>query len=154
MINPRVMFARLSLYEDGGLLAELQVKRTLVNEIKKKHPLDVSLLPRIKQIGEEHSGPYAMHLGGNKMYHDLKELYWWLGLKLEPIKIPQWKWEQVTMDFVTGLPATPTKKDSIWVIVDRLPKSARFLPILTGYSLQKLARFQSGSLRSLLAPKD
>ncbi|KAA3487910.1 integrase [Gossypium australe] len=99
MIDPRVTFARLSLYEDGDLLAELQVKHTLVNEIKKKHPLDVSLLPRIKQIGEGKatdfrfnsdgalcfggSIPYAMHLGGNKMYHDLKELYWWFGLKRE-----------------------------------------------------------------------
>lgn len=100
------------------------------------------------------------------VYSDLWELYWWLGLELEVdtfvshcltcqkakvehqlpsgllqlVKIPQWKWERVTMDFVTGLPLTPTKKDSIWVIADRLTKLAHFIPIRTDYSLQKLAK--------------
>ena len=59
---------------------------------------------------------------------------------LQPVKIPLWKWERVTMDFVNGLPLTPSKKDSVWVIVDRLTKSAHFIPVRTDYSLQKLAR--------------
>ncbi|KAA3473160.1 integrase [Gossypium australe] len=56
------------------------------------------------------------------------------------MKIPQWKWERITMDFVSGLPLTPTKKDSVWVIVDRLTKSAHFVLVRVDYSLQKLAK--------------
>lgn len=99
------------------------------------------------------------------MYRDLKEFYWWPGIKrditemvakcltcqqvkaehqvpsglLQPITIPEWKWDHVTMDFVSGLPMTPKKKDSVWVIVDRLTKSAHFIPVRVDYSLEKLA---------------
>ena len=59
--------------------------------------------------------------------------------KSQRILIPEWKWEQVTMDFVTGLPKTVKGYDEIWVIVDRLTKSAHFLPINKKYSLDKLA---------------
>ena len=59
---------------------------------------------------------------------------------LQPVKIPLWKWERVTMDFVSGLSLTPSKKDSVWVIVDRLTKSAHFIPVRTDFSLQKLAK--------------
>ncbi|KAA3487221.1 Transposon Tf2-9 polyprotein [Gossypium australe] len=51
---------------------------------------------------------------------------------LQPILIPEWKWDRVTMDFVSGLPLTPRKKYMIWVIVDRLTKFALFIPILQG----------------------
>ncbi|KAA3484697.1 integrase [Gossypium australe] len=51
-----------------------------------------------------------------------------------------WKWERTTMDFFSGLPLTPTKKDSVWVINDRLTKSVHFLPIRIDYSLQRLAK--------------
>lgn len=117
-------------------------------------------------LREAHSIPYAMHLGGSKMYYELCELYWWPGLKreitdfvgkcltcqqvkakhqlpsgfLQPVKIPLWKWERVNMDFVSRLPLTPTKKDSVWVIVDRLTKSAHFILVHTDNSLQKLAK--------------
>ncbi|KAA3477441.1 reverse transcriptase [Gossypium australe] len=57
----------------------------------------------------------------------------------QPIMILEWKWDRVTMDFVSGLPLTPSKKDSIWVIVDRLTKSAHFIPVCTYFSLDKLA---------------
>ncbi|KAA3479880.1 DNA/RNA polymerases superfamily protein [Gossypium australe] len=96
-------------------------------------------------LREAHNSPYAMHPGGNKMYRDPCELYWWLGLKcevkaehqlpsslLQPVKIPLWKWERVMMDFVSGLPLTPTRKNSVWVIVDRLTKSAHFILCLLG----------------------
>ncbi|KAL0288801.1 UNVERIFIED_CONTAM: hypothetical protein Sangu_2642000 [Sesamum angustifolium] len=59
--------------------------------------------------------------------------------KLRPLSIPEWKWEKFTMDFVVGLPHTLRKHDAIWVIVDRLTKSAHFLPIRLGDSLDKLA---------------
>jgi hypothetical protein len=100
------------------------------------------------------------------MYKELKEYYWWPGLKkdvalyvskcltcakvkaehqkpsglLQQPEIPQWKWEQITMDFVTKLPRTGKGHDSIWVIVDRLTKSAHFLPIREDYKMEKLAQ--------------
>ncbi|KAK5845370.1 hypothetical protein PVK06_001543 [Gossypium arboreum] len=53
--------------------------------------------------------------------------------------IPEWKWDRITMDFVTGLPLTPKKKNEVWVVVDRLTKSAHFIPVRTDDSLDKLA---------------
>ena len=93
------------------------------------------------------------------MYLDLKEKYWWYGLKrdvveyvalcdtcqrvkaeyqrpaglLQPMKIPEWKWKEVGMDFIIGLPRTQRGYDSIWVIVDRLTKVAHFLLVKTTY---------------------
>ena len=100
------------------------------------------------------------------MYHDLKAMFWWPGMKndvaeyvskcltcqkvkiehqrpsgmLQPLEIPQWKWESIAMDFVSGLPRTRAGFDAIWVIVDRLTKSAHFLPIRMTYTLEELAR--------------
>ncbi|XP_040967911.1 uncharacterized protein [Gossypium hirsutum] len=74
----RAMFARLNLFDNGSLLAELQVKPRRVCPTK-----DTDLRQSILQ--EEHSSPYAMHLGRNKMYRDLWEFYWWPGLKREVI---------------------------------------------------------------------
>ena len=59
---------------------------------------------------------------------------------LQPLPIPEWKWEHVTMDFVVGLPRSLKGHDAIWVIVDRLTKSAHFLPIKVNFTLDKLAR--------------
>jgi len=99
------------------------------------------------------------------MYNDLKRQFWWHGMKrdisdfvsrclicqqvkaehqvpsglLQPIMIPEWKWDRVTMDFVSGLPLSASKKDAIWVVVDRLTKSAHFIPVRTDFSLDKLA---------------
>nr|GFD34381.1 retrotransposon protein, putative, Ty3-gypsy subclass [Tanacetum cinerariifolium] len=50
------------------------------------------------------------------------------------LDIPVWKWDEISMDFVTGLPQTQRRHDAIWVIVDRLTKSAQFLPIRNDYS--------------------
>src|SRR5688572_8275278 len=100
------------------------------------------------------------------MFHDLKQHYWWCGMKrdivdfvakclncqqvkyehqksggpMQQMPIPEWKWERITMDFVTGLPLTLGKYDSVWVIVDRLTKSAHFLPVKTSYNAEQLAR--------------
>ena len=57
---------------------------------------------------------------------------------LQPIRIPEWKWDRITIDFVVGLQVTGRKRDSVWVVVDRLTKSAHFLPVRTDYSLDKL----------------
>jgi hypothetical protein len=56
---------------------------------------------------------------------------------LRPLGIPEWKWDDISMDFIVGLPMTAHKFDSIWVIVDRLSKSAHFIPINTNYKVQK-----------------
>ena len=58
---------------------------------------------------------------------------------LQPLKVPEWKWEEIGMDFITGLPKTSSGYDSIWVIVDRLSKSAHFIPVKTSYNGEKLA---------------
>ena len=60
-----------------------------------------------------------------------------LGL-LQPIRISEWKWDRITMDFVVGLPLTRRRHDLVWVVVDRLTKSAHFLPVRIDYSLDKL----------------
>ncbi|KAA3484465.1 integrase [Gossypium australe] len=57
---------------------------------------------------------------------------------LQPVMIPEWKWERVMMDFVSGLPVTPKKKESIWVIVDKLTKSAHFIQVRIDYSRRRL----------------
>ncbi|KAL4308140.1 hypothetical protein GQ457_01G026660 [Hibiscus cannabinus] len=126
-------------------------------------PDDIELRRTI--LTEAHSSPFAMHPGSTKMYRDLKGECYWVGLKkdvaefvskcmvcqrvkaehqfpsglLQPLKIPEWKWERITMDFVTGLPMTPLKKDYVWVIVDRFTKCAHFLPVHTTYTYDKLA---------------
>ncbi|GJR95208.1 putative reverse transcriptase domain-containing protein [Tanacetum coccineum] len=115
---------------------------------------------------ESHKSKYSIHPGSDKMYHDLKMLYWWpnmkadiatyvskcltcakvkaehqrpSGLLVQP-DIPEWKWEKITMDFITKLPKTAAGYDSIWVIVDRLTKSAHFLPMRETDSTEKLTR--------------
>ncbi|KAG8474947.1 hypothetical protein CXB51_031657 [Gossypium anomalum] len=126
-------------------------------------PKNEELIQKILQ--EAHSGYFSIHPGSTKMYNDLKKMYWWNGMKrdisefvskclicqqvkaehhvpsglLQPIMIPEWKWDRITMDFISGLPLTPGKKNAIWVVVDRLTKSAHFIPVRTDYSLNKLA---------------
>ncbi|GJZ40121.1 putative nucleotidyltransferase, ribonuclease H [Tanacetum coccineum] len=115
---------------------------------------------------ESHKSKYSIHPGSDKMYQDLKKLYWWPNMKAEIAtyvskcltcakvkieyqkpsgllvqpEIPQWKWENITMDFVTKLPKTAAGQDTIWVIVDRLTKSAHFLPMGEDDMLEKLTR--------------
>ncbi|GJS42114.1 putative reverse transcriptase domain-containing protein [Tanacetum coccineum] len=115
---------------------------------------------------ESHKSKYSIHPGSDKMYQDMKKLYWWpnmkadiatyvskcltcakvkaehqrpSGLLVQP-KIPEWKWDNITMDFVTKLPKTSQGYDTIWVIVDRLTKSAIFTPIRETDPMDKLAR--------------
>nr|GFC54191.1 retrotransposon protein, putative, Ty3-gypsy subclass [Tanacetum cinerariifolium] len=88
-----------------------------------------------KVMTEAHSSPFTVHPGSTKMYRDLKQAS---GL-LQPLEIPMWKWDEISMDFVTGLPTTQKRHDAIRVVVDRLTKSAHFLPIRKNYSISKLA---------------
>ncbi|GJX12444.1 putative reverse transcriptase domain-containing protein [Tanacetum coccineum] len=113
-----------------------------------------------------HKSKYSIHLGSDKMYQDMKKLYWWpnmkaniatyvskcltcakvkaehqrpSGLLVQP-DIPQWKWDNITMDFITKIPESSQGYDTIWVIVDRLSKSAIFVPMRETDSMDKLAR--------------
>ncbi|GJT99677.1 putative reverse transcriptase domain-containing protein [Tanacetum coccineum] len=85
---------------------------------------------------ESHKSKYSIHPGADKMYHDMKMPS---GLLVQP-DIPEWKWEKITMDFITKLPKTAAGFDSIWVIIDRLTKSAHFLPMRETDSTEKLTR--------------
>ncbi|GJW66759.1 putative reverse transcriptase domain-containing protein [Tanacetum coccineum] len=115
---------------------------------------------------EAHKTRYSVHPRVDKMYYGLRDMYWWPGMKkdiaiyvskcltcakvkaehqrpsglLQQPEIPEWKWEKIAMDFITKLPRSSSGHDAIWVIVDRLTKSAHFLAIREDYSMEKLAR--------------
>ncbi|KAA0066102.1 pol protein [Cucumis melo var. makuwa] len=114
-------------------------------------------------LTEAHSSPFTMHPGSTKMYQDLRSVYWWRNMKrevadfvsrclvcqqvkaprqrpaglLQPLSVPGWKWESVSMDFITRLPKTLKGYTVIWVIVDRLTKSAHFVPGKSTYTASK-----------------
>ncbi|KAL0550083.1 hypothetical protein IC582_014581 [Cucumis melo] len=146
--------AEFSLSSDGGLLFE---RRLCV-------PSDSAV--KTELLSEAHSSPFSMHQGSTKMYQDLKRVYWWRNMKrevaefvskclvcqqvkaprqkpaglLQPLSIPEWKWENVSMDFITGLPRTLRGFTVIWVVVDRLTKSAHFVPGKSTYTASKWAQ--------------
>ena len=139
--------------------------------------LCVPNIPELKELilKEAHDTRYSIHPGGTKMYQELKEMFWWHGMKreiasyiakcdvcqrvkaehqrpaglLQPLKIPEWKWEEVGMDFITGLPRSNRGHDSIWVIVDRLTKVAHFIPVKTTYRGDQLAELYISRIVSL-----
>ncbi|GJY96050.1 putative reverse transcriptase domain-containing protein [Tanacetum coccineum] len=106
-------------------------------------------------MDEAHRSKYSVHPGADKMYYDLRDRYWWPGMKkdiakyvsrcltclkvkaehqrpsglLQQPEIPEWKWEGIAMDFVTMLPRTSSGHDTIWVIVDRLLIARHGVPI-------------------------
>ena len=116
-------------------------------------------------LREAHRTPYTIHPGETKMYRDLKQNFWWKRMKvdianyvascgicqqvkaehkrpaglLQPLEVPQWPWDDISMDFVVALPRSPRGKDAIWVVVDRFSKSAHFIPIRTTSSVSDLA---------------
>jgi len=128
------------------ILEDLEVKGMILEEGQKSH--------------------FSMHPGMTKMYHDLKKSFWWSGMKsdvaryvsscltcqkakaehrrpggmLQQLEIPEWKWDSIAMDFVTHLPRTVRRHDAIWVIVERLTKSAHFLAVNLRMSMTKLTQ--------------
>jgi hypothetical protein len=115
-------------------------------------------------LSEAHSSKLSIHPHSSKMYQDLKPYFLWTKMKkeiaayvarcdiccrvkaihmkpglLQPLSVLDWKWEDIMMDFIVGLPTTEKGNDSIWVIVDRLTKSAIFLPVKTTYNPHKYA---------------
>nr|GEU46257.1 hypothetical protein [Tanacetum cinerariifolium] len=86
-------------------------------------------------MDEAHKLKYSVHPGADKMYYDLRDRYWWPGMKKDIVE-----YEGIAMDFVTKLPRTGSRNETIWVIVDRLTKSAHFLPMHEDYKMDILAR--------------
>ncbi|GKC63099.1 putative reverse transcriptase domain-containing protein [Tanacetum coccineum] len=86
-------------------------------------------------MDEAHKSKYSVHPGSDKMYYDLRDRYWWPEMKKDIAK-----WEGIAMDFVMKLPRTSSRNDTIWVIMDRLTKSAYFLPIREDYKMDRLVR--------------
>jgi hypothetical protein len=68
---------------------------------------------------------------------------------LQSLPIPTWKWEDISMDFIVGLPRTAKGYDSIWVIIDRLTKMAHFLPVKAKYSVATYAALYIARILSL-----
>jgi hypothetical protein len=123
--------------------------------------------PEIKKeiLDEAHLSKFTIHPGSTKMYQDLRKIFWWSNMKgeiaeyvsrcdtcqrikashlnttgqMQPLSIPAWKWDDIILDFIVGLPLTPRKYDSIWVIVDRLTKTTHFIPIHTTNSAKRYA---------------
>ncbi|GKE50335.1 putative reverse transcriptase domain-containing protein [Tanacetum coccineum] len=85
---------------------------------------------------DSHKSKYYIHPGSDKMYQDMKKLYWWPNMKDDITTY----WDNITMDFVTKLPKSSQGYDTIWVIVDRLTKSVIFIPMRETDSMEKLAR--------------
>ncbi|GKE21615.1 putative reverse transcriptase domain-containing protein, partial [Tanacetum coccineum] len=121
---------------------------------------------RMVIMEEDHKSRYSVHPRANKMYHDLRDMYWWPGMKidiaiyvskcltcakvkaehqrpsglLQQPEIPKWNWDKITMDLITKLPRSRNGHDVIWVIVDRLTKLAYLLAIHEDFSTEKLVR--------------
>jgi hypothetical protein len=115
-------------------------------------------------LREAHDSAYSIHPGCTKMYQDIKTHFWWHSMKrdvaeyvalgdtcqrvkakhqrlaglLQPLKILEWKWGEIGMDFIAGLSRTQSGYDFIWAIVDRLTKVAHFILVKTTYSGAKL----------------
>ncbi|KAH0647574.1 hypothetical protein KY285_032822 [Solanum tuberosum] len=135
---------------DGGVTVQNGSESSLVAEI----------------LVEAHNSRYSIHPGATNMYRDLRELFWWNGMKrdiahcvakcpncqqvkvehekpggmTQEINIPTWKWEVINMDFITGLPRTRRQYDSIWVIVDKVTKSPHFLAVKNTNSAEDYAK--------------
>nr|GEV43353.1 putative reverse transcriptase domain-containing protein [Tanacetum cinerariifolium] len=149
----------------GGMIKKLESCIDGTSCLKNKSWIGFGNL-RALIMHESYKSKYSIHPGSNKMYQDIKKLYWWPNMEAEIVtyvgkcmayakvkaeymkpsgllvqpKIPQWKWENITMEFVTKLPKTAIRQDMIWVIVDRLTKSAHFLPAKENDSMEKLTR--------------
>lgn len=119
-----------------------------------------------KSILEEgHMSGLSIHPNVTKMYQDPRKMFWWPGMKkeivefvyacltcqkskvehqkmlglMQPLYIPEWKWDNIMMDFMCGLPRTVNNCDTIWVIVDRLAKPTHFILIQLKYPLERLS---------------
>jgi len=151
-----VLVGRDGFLQDAGGVVRFGSRLCVPNDVQLRNEL----------LSEAHRSRYTIHLGTTKMYRNLKLFFWWAGMKrdiaefvsrclicqqvkaehqrpsglLQRLDIPLWKWEEITMDFVVGLPRTQRGHDAIWVVVDRLTKSAHFIPIRLSQPVEQLAK--------------
>ncbi|KAL0534585.1 hypothetical protein IC582_028876 [Cucumis melo] len=140
-----------SISSDGGLMYERRL--CILGDSAVKTEL----------LTEAHSSPFSIHPGSTKMYQDLKRVYWWRNMKrevtnfiskclvcqqvkaprqkptslLQPLSVPGWKWESMSMDFIIGLPRTLKGYTVIWVVVEKLTELAHFIPGKSTYTASK-----------------
>nr|GFD16604.1 putative polyprotein [Tanacetum cinerariifolium] len=143
----------IELFVSGqhGYWASLRIEPDLISRIKEAQKEDSEIWTIVENLDKQaHSSPFSVHPSSTKMYHDLKHYFWWSGMKrdvakfvarclicqqvkiehqrasglLQQLDIPVWKWDEISMEFVTGLPQTQRRHDAIWVVVDRLTKTA------------------------------
>nr|GFA23354.1 putative reverse transcriptase domain-containing protein [Tanacetum cinerariifolium] len=150
-IKAKILESQSEAFKNASTLTEML--KGLDNQLERKEDGGLYLAERIWVpvygnlrtliMNEAHATRYSIHPGADKIYYDLRGLYWWPGIKKDIAmypEIPEWKSENITMDFVNKLPRTRSGHDSIWVIVDRLTKSAHFLAVREDYKTEKLAR--------------
>nr|GFC99617.1 hypothetical protein [Tanacetum cinerariifolium] len=97
-----------ALSRKSGMIAGIRVEEEIIRDLER---LDIEIF--VRRQHEAHSSLFSVHPGSTKMYHDFKQYFWWSGMKL--LDIPVWKWDEISMDFVTGLPQTQRRHDAIWV---------------------------------------
>nr|GFB71102.1 putative reverse transcriptase domain-containing protein [Tanacetum cinerariifolium] len=181
-IQAKILEAQSEAFKNASTPTEML--KGLDNQLERKEDGGLYLAERIWVpvygnlrtliMKEAHVTRYSIHPRADKMYYDLRGLYWWPRMKkdiamyvgkcltcskvkaehqkpsglIQQPEIPEWKWENITMDFVNKLPRTRSGHDSIWVIVDRLTKSAHFLAVREDYKTEKLARLYINEIKA------
>nr|GEW23781.1 retrotransposable element Tf2 [Tanacetum cinerariifolium] len=157
------IYSDASKRRKSRMLANLQIEHEIIRDMELWILSCVSVEDEQTKFQADNDG--VMWFGSTKMYGDLKQHFWWNGMKqdiatfvgkclicqqvkiecqrasglLQPLDILVWKWDEISIDFVTGLPRIQKKNDAIWVVVDRLTNSAHFLPIRKDFSISRLA---------------
>nr|XP_016455770.1 PREDICTED: uncharacterized protein LOC107779799 [Nicotiana tabacum] len=163
---------RLVDAEGGRILVQNTAKSSFVTEVKERQHEDPELIklresiPQQRQPLFELTGDGVLRYQGRlcvpsvgelrakilleahySRYAQVKAEHQRPGGLTQCIELPLWKWDMINMDFITGLPRTPRRYDSIWVIIDRLTKSAHFLPVRTTYSAEDYAKLYIREIR-------
>jgi hypothetical protein len=140
-------------------ITDLSLDRNGLLRFKNRLYIPDSTELKLTILDEVHKNPYSSHPGYQKMVTTLRKLFYWPNMKgetteylskclycqkvkvehqhpadlLQPLPIPEWKWETISLDFITGFPKTQKKNDSIMVVIDKLSKSTHFIPVKSTY---------------------
>nr|GEV15013.1 hypothetical protein [Tanacetum cinerariifolium] len=147
MADLKCLEVEIYIRKAGGFIAQMRVESTLLTRIKEAQKYNGYVFPMIPRFEKHYYRryivlPFLFILV--KIEHQQASGL----LQLQQLEIPVWKWENITVDLVTGLAGTLRKNDAIWVVVDRLTKLAHFLAIREGYSSSKFVEiFQKEIVR-------